>query len=86
MDDEKRFEIIEDRLAKHGRELDALRVEREHDSVVLSQVNATCLEIKHRMDELQDKPAKRWDSMLSSLLNAAALAILAYVLAKLGLS
>lgn len=84
MEDE-RIASIERRLAKHGEELDELKLQREHDSVVLAQVNATCLEIKQRLCDLEKKPATRWESVTGAMVNAVVLAVLAYILAELGL-
>lgn len=94
MDDniEKRVSLIEevldhheDRISAHGKEIDTLRLNREHDSVVLAQVNSTCLDIKQRLDAMEKKPATRWESMTTAVINAIALAVLAYVLAHVGL-
>ena len=43
---EEAFERHEERISAHGKEIDTLRMNREHDSVVLAQVNSTCLDIK----------------------------------------
>lgn len=82
---EEAFERHEERISAHGREIDTLRMNREHDSVVLAQVNSTCLDIKQRIDAMEKKPAMRWESMTSAIVNAIALAVLAYVLAQVGL-
>lgn len=75
----------EERISAHGKEIDTLRMNREHDSVVLAQVNSTCLDIKQRIDDMERKPATRWESMTTAVINAVALAVLAYVLANVGL-
>ena len=82
---EEAFERHEERISAHGKEIDTLRMNREHDSVVLAQVNSTCLDIKQRLDAMEKKPATRWESMTSAVVNAIALAVLAYVLAHVGL-
>lgn len=82
---EETIERHEERISAHGKEIDTLRMNREHDSVVLAQVNSTCLDIKQRLDLMEKKPAARWESVTTSVINAVALAILAYVLAHVGL-
>lgn len=82
---EEAFERHEERISAHGKEIDTLRMNREHDSVVLAQVNSTCLDIKQRLDEMEKKPATRWENMTTAVVNATALAVLAYVLAHVGL-
>ena len=82
---EETMERHEERISAHGKEIDTLRMGREHDSVVLAQVNSTCLDIKQRLDAMEKKPATRWESMTSAVVNAIALAVLAYVLAHVGL-
>ena len=101
MDDfEKRVSLLEaaagrneERIAKHGEEIDRLRLDREHDSVVLANVNATCLEIKAKLDEQdrrltneESRPARRWEQVVSTVINSLTLAVMAYMLARLGLS
>lgn len=76
---------LERRVSSHGQQIDELRLRRERDSVILAQVNATCLDIKGRLDELEVKPAKRWEGIVSAALNAMAVAMMAYVMARLGL-
>lgn len=82
---EEGFNRHEERISAHGGEIDKLRLNREHDSVVLAQVNATCLDIKQRLDIMEKRPAARWESVTSALINSIALAVLAYVLAHVGL-
>lgn len=82
---EEAIERHEERISAHGKEIDTLRMNREHDSVVLAQVNSTCLDIKQRLDAMEKKPATRWESMTTAVINAVALAVLAYVLAHVGL-
>ena len=101
MDDfERRVSLLEaaserneERIAKHGEEIDRLRLDREHDSVVLANVNATCLEIKAKLDEQdrrltneESRPARRWEQVVSTVVNSLTLAVMAYMLARLGLS
>ena len=63
------------------------------DSVVLANVNATCLEIKAKLDEQdrrltneESRPARRWEQVVSTVINSLTLAVMAYMLARLGLS
>ena len=82
---EEMLERHEERISAHGKEIDTPRLNREHDSVVLAQVNSTCLDIKQRLDAMEKKPATRLENMVSAVVNAIALAVLAYVLAHVGL-
>lgn len=75
----------DERLAKHGEQIDQLRINREHDSVLLANTNALCLEIKGKLDELEGRPGKRWNSVVSNVVAAVTMAVCAYVLARVGL-
>lgn len=43
-------------------------------------------DLKQRVKAIEEKPAKRWDSVVSTIITGVAMAILGFVLAKIGLS
>ena len=71
----------------------------ESESVVLHQLatsvavmaeqmktmNSSVLTLTTEVEELRDKPAKRWDSLVDKIIWAVAGAVLAYIIAKMGL-
>nr|UVX73218.1 MAG: hemolysin [Bacteriophage sp.] len=86
------FETLDNRVAAHGRELDALRLSREHDSVVLGQIQTVCSETRadvaklyERVDSRAKEGAKRWDAIVNTLINGTVAALLAYIVWALGL-
>lgn len=48
-------------------------------------MNTSVAELASEVEELKEKPAKRWDSLVDKIIWAIAGAVLAYLLAKLGL-
>lgn len=48
-------------------------------------MNTSVTELAAEVEELKEKPAKRWDSLVDKIIWAIAGAVLAYLLAKLGL-
>lgn len=86
------IETLDNRVAAHGRELDALRLSREHDSVVLDQIQTACSETRadvaklyERVDSRAQDGAKRWDAIVNTLINGIVAALLAYIVWALGL-
>lgn len=86
------IETLEKRVTTHGRELDALRLNREHDSVILAQIQTACSETRadvaklyERVDSRAQEGAKRWDAIVNTLINGTVAALLAYIVWALGL-
>lgn len=86
------IETLDNRVTAHGRELDALRLSRERDSVILAQIQAACSETRadvaklyERVDSRAKEGAKRWDAIVNTLINGTAAALLAYIVWALGL-
>lgn len=86
------IETLDNRVAAHGRELDALRLSHEHDSVVLDQIKTACSETRadvaklyERVDSQDKEGAKRWDAIVNTLINGTVAALLAYIAWALGL-
>ena len=86
------IETLDKRVAAHGRELDALRLSREHDSVILAQIQTACSETRadvaklyERVDSRAQEGARRWDAIVNTLINGTVAALLAYIVWALGL-
>lgn len=86
------IEMLDDRVTAHGRKLDALRLSREHDSVILDQIQTACSETRadvaklyERVDSRAQEGAKRWDAIVNTLINGTVAALLAYIVWALGL-
>lgn len=86
------IDTLDNRVAAHGRELDDLRLSREHDSVILAQIQTVCAETRadvaklyERVDSRAQEGAKRWDAIVNTLINGTVAALLAYIVWALGL-
>ena len=86
------IETLDNRVTAHGRELDALRLSREHDSVILSQIQTACSETRadvaklyERVNSRAQEGAKRWDAIVNTIINGTVAALLAYIVWALGL-
>lgn len=51
----------------------------------LKNMNASVSNLTEEMEELKEKPGKRWDSLIDKIIWAVAGAVLAFLLAKIGL-
>ena len=88
----KSIEVLEKRVSNHGRELDELKLSREHDSVMLTQIQATCnatradlAKLNERVDSRAQEGSKRWDAIVNTCINCTVAALLAYIVWALGL-
>lgn len=88
----KGLEVLEKRVSSHGRELDELKLSREHDSVMLTQIQATCnatradlAKLNERVDSRAQEGAKRWDTVVNTAINGTVAALLAYIVWALGM-
>lgn len=86
------IETLDNRVTAHGRELDALRLSRERDSVMLAQIKTVCSETRadvaklyERVDSRAQEGAKRWDAIVNTLINGTVAALLAYIVWAMGL-
>lgn len=86
------IETLDRRVTAQGRELDALRLGRERDSVILAQIQTACSETRadvaklyERVDSRAQEGAKRWDAIVSTLITGTVAALLAYIVWALGL-
>lgn len=86
------IKTIDKRVTAQGKELDALRLSREHDSVILAQIQTTCSETRadvaklyERVDSKAQEGAKRWDAIVNTLVNGTVAALLAYIVWALGM-
>lgn len=86
------IETLDNRVTDHGRQLDALRLGRERDSVILAQIQTACSETRadvaklyERVDSRAQEGAKRWDAIVNTIINGTAAALLAYTVWALGL-
>ena len=87
-----RIEALE-RDSEHNKEAHKdlySRLENSHTAVALieermSQIKADTEEIKEAVQEMKDKPAKRWDGIVEKAIWAIIAAVIAFLLARVGL-
>lgn len=75
----------ERRITKHGEEIDALKIREATMSVTLSRIDQTVGKIDAKLDVQEQKPARRWESLVTQIISLLVAAIAALVLAKVGL-
>ena len=51
----------------------------------MKTMNSSVLTLTTEVEELKDKPGKRWDGLIDKIIWAVAGAVLAYILAQIGL-
>ena len=75
----------ERRITKHGEEIEELKIREAAMSVTLSRIDQTVGKIDAKLDVQEQKPARRWESLVSQIISLLVAAIAALVLAKIGL-
>lgn len=89
---EEKIDVHEHRITQHGKEIDELKADnlRANSEISflskqLQSINKTIDSIDTKVDGILKKPGARWDSMVSAVVNAVALAMVAYALSKIGM-
>ncbi len=95
MEHERRLTTVEDRSKSNQHRLDEMEKRQDDQEKLISTVavlaneqktiQTDVQEIKSDVKSLTSKPGKRWDSLIDKIIWAVAGAVLAFVLAKLGL-
>lgn len=75
----------ERRITKHGEEIDDLKIHEATMSVTLGRIDQTVGKIDAKLDVQEQKPARRWESLMSQVISLLVAAIAALVFAKVGL-
>lgn len=75
----------ERRITKHDEEIDELKIREATMSVTLSRIDQTVGKIDAKLDIQEQKPARRWESLVTQIISLLVAAIAALVLAKVGL-
>ncbi len=95
LEHERRLTDVE-ALAKHNKEdidqlkssteaINRLATSMEIMATKQEQVATTVENLDHKVTALEEKPAKRWDSLVDKLIWAVAGAVVAFILTKIGL-
>ncbi len=92
---EHRLTTVEDRSKSNTKRLDEMEKRQDNLDDLVSTVKVLAVreeavendvkEIKNDVKSLTSKPGKRWDSLMDKIIWAVAGAVLAFILAKIGL-
>ena len=73
------------RVAKHGMELDEIRIKNAANEAVLERIDKTVAKIDERMDVQQMKPAQRWEDLVKQVIAIVVAALVGLAFVKIGL-
>ena len=74
-----------DEIEKRQDDLEKLAISVEKIAIREENVEKDVKEIKSDVKSLTDKPAKRWDALVSQIIGIVAAAVVGFILAKFGL-
>ena len=77
--------VLQNRVSKHGMELDEIRTKSEVNEAVLSRIDETVAKIDARMDESDAKPAQRWESVVTQVISLIVAALFGMLIVQAGL-
>lgn len=60
-------------------------VKQEYTTTSINQLNQKVDGIDHRIDSVEQKPAKRWESVVEKAIMIVVAAVIGFILAKIGL-
>ena len=65
--------------------MELMVAEQKHQTTAISDIKADVAKLDHKVETIEQKPAKRWDSLVEKIIWAAVGAVLTFFLAKIGL-
>ena len=69
---------LKGRVTEHGKEIEALQKVADHQTSSIESITV-------RLSKIEDKPRKRWEQVVSKLVDWATLLVLGLIAAKIGL-
>lgn len=89
---EPRISALEEASKDHGKRLggleratDVQETELKHIGETLTEIKADNKSILQKVEALESKPGKRWDGLVEKAIWAVCAAVIAFLLAKVGL-
>ena len=82
---EHRLTEVEQRSKSNTHRLEVMANEQKHQTQTITDVKTDVGRLEGKVDVLESKPAKRWDSLVDKLIWGVAGAVLAFLLARFGL-
>ena len=76
---------LDERVSKHGVELDDMRIKSATMDAVLNRIDKTVSKIDERMDAQQLKPAQRWEDLVKQVIALVVAALFGLAMVKIGL-
>lgn len=80
-----RVDAVERRVAKHGEEIDELKIGAAKTDVILGRIDQTVAKIDGKLDALHSRPAQRWEAIVTVAITVVVTAVIAYALSQAGL-
>lgn len=80
-----KLEKDHDVLHSMAASLEVMANEQKHQTQTITDVKTDVGRLEGKVDVLESKPAKRWDSLVDKLIWGVAGAVLAFLLARFGL-
>ena len=68
-----------------GKEIEALQKVADHQTSSIESITVRLENIDARLSKIEDKPRKRWEQVVSKLVDWATLLVLGLIAAKIGL-
>ena len=75
---------LRDRVQRHGIEIDGVREIVNRQTSTIESIAARLESVDARLKHIEERPKRRWEAVLDTVINWATLAILALLAAKIG--
>lgn len=80
-----RADAVEQRVGRHGEEIDALSRDSTRMDVLLTRIDQTVNKIDVKLDALDKKPAQRWEDLVKQVVGIIVAALIAVALYQMGI-
>lgn len=81
----EKLELQTDALHKLATSVELLVSEQQHQTEAMQGIKADINKLDGKVELLEHKPAKRWEALVEKTIWAVAAAVIAFILARIGL-
>ena len=81
----ERLESSTEAISRLATSMELMVAEQKHQSTTISDIKTDVAKLDSKVETIEQKPAKRWDSLVEKIIWAVVGGVITFILAKIGL-
>ncbi len=81
----EKLEASTEAISRLATSMEIMVAEQKHQTDAISDIKTDVAKLDHKVETIEQKPAKRWDALVEKIIWAAVGAVLTFFLARIGL-